>query len=242
MAQKIGGDRLPNKFEAALPVLVLLGLMVLNSVLGWGNDPHIYVLIAACVCCFIGWRCKISMKDLLAAGYDAMSQSLEAMYILLFVGCLVGSFEWCGTIPALVFYGLKLFTPAIFLPAVCLLCCLVAMSLGSSYTVTATLGIAFLTIGQTMGMNPALICGAVLSGACTGDKFSPLSDTTNLSPASAQTGLFDHVRALVGTTFPTFILAFLGFCAVSLFGETGAYDDELVREELKMLFSTTTSI
>ncbi|MBP3759731.1 MAG: Na+/H+ antiporter NhaC [Firmicutes bacterium] len=223
------GERLPSKIEAALPIVVLLGLMLANSRLGWGQDPHMYVLIAACVIGAIGALCKVPIKEVLAAGYDAMAQSLEAMYILLFVGCLVGSFEACGTIPALVFYGLKLFTPKIFLPTVCLLCLIVASALGSSYTTTATLGIAFLTIGATMGVNPGLIAGAVLSGACTGDKFSPLSDTTNLSPASAQTGLFDHVRALVGTTGPTFLLAFLIYCVISLTGNVGEYDPELVQ-------------
>ena len=222
------GEVLPNKFLAILPVLALLGLMLANYLFEWGQDPHMYVLIAACVCAFVGFLCKIPIKEMLAAGYDAVAQSLEAMFILLFVGCLVGSFEWCGTIPALVFYGLKIFTPTIFLPLVCLLCAIVGLSLGSSYTVTATLGIAFMSIGATMGINPALIAGAVLSGACTGDKFSPLSDSTNLSAASAQTGLFDHVRAMVATTFPAFVIAFLGYCALSFTGNAGQYDPELV--------------
>ena len=222
------GEVLPNKFLAILPVLALLGLMLANYLFQWGQDPHMYVLIAACVCAFVGFLCKIPIKEMLAAGYDAVAQSLEAMFILLFVGCLVGSFEWCGTIPALVFYGLKIFTPTIFLPLVCLLCAIVGLSLGSSYTVTATLGIAFMSIGATMGINPAIIAGAVLSGACTGDKFSPLSDSTNLSAASAQTGLFDHVRAMVATTFPAFVIAFLGYCALSFTGNAGEYDPELV--------------
>lgn len=228
MAETKKAERLPNKFEACLPVLVLLGLMVANSVLEWGNDPHLYVLMAVITVVLVAKRCGICYKDMLAAGFDSLFQSLEAMFILLFVGCLVGTFEYAGTIPALVYYGLKLFTPAIFLPAVCLLCAIVAMALGSAYTVSATLGIAFLTIGATMGVNPALICGAVLSGACTGDKFSPLSDTTNLASASAQTGLFDHVKAMIGTTFPTFLIGFLIFCGISFAGETGAYDPELV--------------
>ena len=228
MAETKKAERLPNKFEACLPPLVLLGLMVANSVLKWGNDPHLYVLMAVITVVLVAKRCGICYKDMLAAGFDSLFQSLEAMFILLFVGCLFGTFEYAGTIPALVYYGLKLFTPAIFLPAVCLLCAIVAMALGSSYTVSATLGIAFLTIGATMGVNPALICGAVLSGACTGDKFSPLSDTTNLASASAQTGLFDHVKAMIGTTFPTFLIGFLIFCGIAVVGETGAYDPELV--------------
>lgn len=220
--------RLPNKFEACIPIIVLLGLMICNYLLKWGQDPHIPVLIAAITACFVGKFCGQSFKSMLAAGINSLSQSMEALLILLFVGCLVGSFEWCGTIPALVFYGLKLFTPVIFLPAVCLLCAIVGLSLGSAYTVSATLGIAFMTIGQTMGINPALVAGAVLSGACTGDKFSPLSDSTNLAAASAQTGLFDHVRAMTMTTFPAFVLALLGFSAVAFFGEAGEYDPTMV--------------
>lgn len=220
--------RLPNKFEACIPIIVLLGLMICNFIFKWGQDPHIPVLLAAVSACFVGGFCGRSIKDMIAAAVDAISQSMEAFFILMFVGCLVGSFEWCGTIPALVYYGLQLFTPAIFLPAVCILCAIVGLSLGSSYTVSATLGIAFMTIGQTMGINPGLIAGCVLSGACTGDKFSPLSDSTNLAAASAQTGLFDHIRAMVMTTFPAFLVALVGFSAISIFGETGEYDPTLV--------------
>lgn len=220
--------RLPNKFEACIPIIVLLGLMICNFLLGWGQDPHIPVLLAAISACFVGTFCGRNIKDMIAAAVNSISESMEAFFVLILVGCLVGSFSWCGTIPAIVFYGLKLFTPAVFLPAVCVLCAVVGCSLGSSYTVSATLGIAFMTIGQTMGINPGLIAGAVLSGACTGDKFSPLSDSTNLAAASAQTGLFDHIRAMIMTTFPAFIVALLGFTAISLFGETGQFDPELV--------------
>ena len=184
--------------------------------------------MAAIVACLVGKLCGVQWKDMLSASIDSISQSMEAFFILLFVGCLVGSFEWCGTIPALVYYGLQLFTPAIFLPAVAILCGIVGLSLGSAYTVSATLGIAFMTIGQTMGINPAIIAGAILSGACTGDKFSPLSDSTNLAAASAQTGLFDHVRAMIMTTFPAFIVGLIGFSAIAFLGDSGAYDPTLV--------------
>ena len=220
--------RLPNKFEAVLPIIVLLGLMILNFLLGWGQDPHIPVLMAAVTACVVGRLCGLSLQTMINAAIGAISQSFEAFFILMFVGCVVGSFEWCGTIPAIVYYGLKLFSPAIFLPAVCLLCTVVGLSLGSSYTVTATLGIAFMTIGATMGISPGLIAGCVLSGACTGDKFSPLSDSTNLSAASAQTDLFDHIRAMVMTTFPAWLIAMAGYCLISIFGTNGEYDPALV--------------
>lgn len=219
---------LPNKLMACLPIVVLLGLMIANYVLEWGQDPHVPVLIAAVVACAVGYFCGHNIKDMLMAAIDSISQSMEALLILMFVGCLVGSFEWCGTIPAIVFYGLKLFTPTIFLPMVVILCAIVGVSLGSAYTVSATLGIAFMTIGQTMGINPALIAGAILSGACTGDKFSPLSDSTNLAAASAQTGLFDHIRAMVMTTFPAFCVALVAFTAVSFLGTGGEYDPTMV--------------
>ncbi|WP_338547237.1 Na+/H+ antiporter NhaC family protein [Emergencia sp. JLR.KK010] len=222
------GERLPNVFEAFLPVLVLLGLMLANFLFEWGNDPHIYVLLAAITCCVVGKLCNVPLSEMMAAGFASISQILEALFILLFVGCLVGSFEWAGVIPAIVYYGLQIFTPAVFLPAVVVLCAIVGLSLGSSYTVSATLGIAFMSIGATMGINPAMIAGAVLSGACTGDKFSPLSDSTNLAAAASQTGLFDHVKAMIGTTFPAFLIAFVIYCVMSLTGKAGTYDPELV--------------
>ncbi len=220
--------RLPNKFEAILPILVLLGLMISNYMLSWGVDPHIPVLIAAIVACAVGIFCGQNIKDLINAAIDSISQSMEALLILIFVGCLVGSFEWCGTIAAIVFYGLKLLTPTVFLPAVAVICAIVGVSLGSAYTVSATLGIAFMTIGHTMGINPALVAGAILAGGCTGDKFSPLSDSTNLSAAASQTGLFDHIRAMIMTTFPAFIVGLLIFGGISVFGNVGTYDPTVV--------------
>lgn len=230
MSEKVTKEvRLPNKLEALLPIIVLLTLMILNYVLDWGQDPHIPVLLAAVTAMFVGKACGQKLKDMLAAGFDSISQSLEALFILIFVGCLVGSFEWAGTIPSLVYYGLQILTPAVFLPAVTILCAAVGLSLGSAYTVTATLGIAFMTIGTTMGVAPGLVAGAILSGGCCGDKFSPLSDSTNLAAASAQTGLFDHVRAMVMTTFPSLLIALVIFTLLSLGGD-GEYDPTVAEE------------
>ena len=112
----VGGDifmsqkkavRLPNKIEALLPIVVLLAIMISNYVLGWGQDPHIPVLIACAVAMGVGALCGVSYKDMLAGALDAVSQSLEAIIIILCVGCMIGSFTWCGTIPAVVYYGLQ---------------------------------------------------------------------------------------------------------------------------------------
>lgn len=221
--------RLPNKVEAIIPIVFLLTVMITNYALGWGLDPHIPVTLSCGVAMIIGKLCGYGYKDMLAAGLEAVNQSLEAIIIILLVGCLIGSFTACGTIPAVVYYGLKLLTPAIFLPFVTTLCAVVGIALGSAWTVTATLGIAFMAIGTTMGLNPALIAGAILSGACCGDKFSPLSDSTNLAAGSAQTGLFDHVAAMVTTTFPSLVIAVLLYTFFSL-SKVGTYDPTLATE------------
>ena len=221
--------RLPNKIEALLPIVVLLALMIGNYILEWGQDPHIPVLIACAVAMGVGYLCGVSYKDMLTGFLDAVNQSMEAIIIILCVGCMIGSFTWCGTIPAVVFYGLKLLSPAIFLPFICILCAAVGISLGSAWTVTATLGVAFMAIGTTMGLNPALVAGAVLSGACCGDKFSPMSDSTNLAAGSAQTGLFDHVGAMITTTFPSLVIALILYAVLGL-KATGEYDPSLANE------------
>lgn len=221
--------RLPNKIEALLPIVVLLVIMISNYVLGWGQDPHIPVLIACAVAMGVGVFCGHSYKEMLAGALDAVSQSLEAIIIILCVGCLIGSFEWCGTIPSVVYYGLKCITPGMFLPLACILCAIVGIALGSAWTVVATLGIAFMAIGTTMGLNPGLIAGMILSGACCGDKFSPLSDSTNLAAGSAQTGLFDHVRAMVTTTFPSLVIAIIIYAIMSVKGSAN-YDPQIADE------------
>lgn len=221
--------RLPNKIEALIPIIVLLAIMISNYILGWGQDPHIPVLIACAVAMIVGKICGHSYKDMLAGALDAVSQSLEAIIIILCVGCLIGAFEWCGTIPSVVYYGLKCISPGMFLPLACILCAVVGIALGSAWTVVATLGIAFMAIGTTMGINEGLIAGMILSGACCGDKFSPLSDSTNLAAGSAQTGLFDHVRAMTTTTFPSLVIAIIIYAFLSI-RSTGNYDPQIANE------------
>lgn len=217
---------MPGVIPAILPILVLLVIMITNYVLGWGQDPHIPVLIACVVAMIVGRIYGFTYKEMLAGALSAVSQSLEAIIIILCVGCLIGSFEWSGAIPAVVYYGLKIIAPGMFLPLACILCSIVGIALGSAWTVTATLGIAFMSIGATMGLNPALVAGMILSGACTGDKLSPLSDSTNLAAGTAQTGLFDHVRAMMTTTLPSLCVAIIIYAIISI-KATGSYDPEV---------------
>lgn len=219
--------RLPNKLEAVLPIAVLLIIMILNYVQGWGQDAHIPCLIAVAIAFFVGIACGYDYKEILAGALSSLTRCLEAILILFCIGVLIGSWLAAGTIPAIVYYGLNFITPAVFLPVAALISAIVAVSMGSSWTTTGTVGIAFMTIGASLGFSAPLVAGMCISGAYTGDKLSPLSDTTNLAAASAGTGLFDHVGAMMGTTVPSFIIAMILYTVVGL-GASDKYDNSVV--------------
>ena len=138
------------------------------------------------------------------------------MLILLTVGALIGSWILAGIVPTMIYYGLQLLTPTIFLPSACLLCCLVSLATGSSWTTAGTVGVALIGIAVAQDINPGLAAGAVISGAYFGDKMSPLSDTTNLAPAVAGAELIEHIRHMAWTTTPSIILALLGYVALGM--------------------------
>lgn len=221
--------RLPNVFEALLPILVLLGLMVCSFIFGWGIDAHMPVVIALVIAGIIGTMCGLSYKAILASIASSISRTMEAILILFCVGIMVAAFTMSGVIPALIYYGLMILSPKVFLPVGMCLCAIVGLSCGSSWTTTATMGIAFLGIGAGLGINPALTAGMCISGAYVGDKFSPLSDTTNLAAASSETGLFDHVTAMVSTTGPCFLISLVIYTIIGL-NASGTYDPHVATD------------
>ena len=227
--------RLPHWWEALLPIVVLLVVMVCNYAFQWGQDPHIPCLIATAVAMFVGKACGLTYADCLGGAVNALNRTMEAILVLFCIGTLIGSWEWCGTISSVVYYGLLAITPGLFLPIACIICAIIGISVGSSWTVTGTVGIAFMSIGAAMGINPALTAGMCISGAYCGDKFSPLSDTTNLAAATAQTGLFDHVRAMVTTTFPSMVIAIIIYLVLGI-RATGDYDPTVANELRTAIF------
>ncbi len=155
--------------------------------------------------------------DFLEQGVLAsINRSMQAILILLIVGILIGAWIAGGVVPAMIYYGLKILSPSIFLVAGCLICCIVSLATGSSWTTAGTIGIALIGVGHGLGMNPAMTAGAIISGAYFGDKMSPLSDTTNLAPAIAGSTLFDHIRHMVWTVTPSLVISLI------LFGILGA--------------------
>lgn len=231
--EKVKKERLPNLFEAILPILTMVFLMIYVFVFAKDGDQTIYdaahlpLICGIIVACLVGLRCGKSFRQMLDGMIDRIRTTLDAILILLTVGLLVSSFMISGTIPALIYYGLELLSPKLFLPVGCIITSLVSLSCGSSWTATATIGIAFMTIGQGLGISPAITAGMVISGAYIGDKFSPLSDTTNLAAGVAKTGLFDHVTAMVSTTGPVFIISLILYSILGLRANVVNYDTNI---------------
>ncbi|MDO4518018.1 MAG: Na+/H+ antiporter NhaC [Bacillota bacterium] len=231
MTENIKQTRLPNVFEALLPIIVMMGLMLYGFIGGSGyTDAHMPLVVSIIVACIVGIRCGHSFSGMLAGMLDRLNATMEAILILCTVGLLVSSFIMSGTIPALIYYGLNLLTPELFLPVGCILTAIVGLACGSSWTATATIGIAMLGIGTGLGINPAITAGMIISGAYVGDKFSPLSDTTNLAAAVSETGLFDHVTAMISTTAPSFVISVILYAIIGVVSTSGNYDPTIANE------------
>lgn len=214
--------REPSLWLAWLPLLVLMVLLGL-SVHIYGEDSsygpnQIALLLALGIAAVIGLRLGLHWSDIQEAMVHGVSMGTGAMFILLAVGALIGSWMLCGTVPTLIQYGLKLMHPAVFYGAACLICALVALAIGSSWTVAGTLGVALMGVAGGLGLSPAITAGAIISGAYFGDKMSPLSDTTNLAPAAAGSELFAHIRHMAWTTSPSFAIALVLFVVLGLGG------------------------
>ncbi len=212
--------RTPSLFWSSVPVLVLVALLAAAVALfgdgaSSGANP-IALLLAAGVGILIGTAHGHSWKEIEKGIVHGISLALGAVIILLTVGALIGSWILSGTVPTMIYYGLMLLTPSIFLPSACALCCLVSLATGSSWTTAGTVGVALIGIAVAQGISPGLAAGAVISGAYFGDKMSPLSDTTNLAPAVAGTELFTHIRHMAWTTTPSLVIALLLYAVLGL--------------------------
>ncbi|HEY5689855.1 MAG TPA: Na+/H+ antiporter NhaC [Cyclobacteriaceae bacterium] len=200
----------PSLLQALIPILVLIALLATNVlVLGTDatNGPNqIGLLLAAAVAGIVSIKLGYSWKEIEKSMLRSINTAMGAMLILLMIGALSGTWLLSGIVPAMIYYGLKILNPTIFLVAACIACSIVSVSTGSSWTTVATIGIALLGIGKALGLEEGVIAGAIVSGAYFGDKMSPLSDTTNLAPAMAGTDLFTHIRYMAVTTIPSIIL------------------------------------
>lgn len=212
----------PGIFLISIPIFTLIGLLFLNielfkdsSVLG---PNQIALFISSVVSASIGiFILKIPYVEIEKSVLNSIQLSLQAILILLVVGMLIGLWIFAGIVPAMIYYGINLFHPSFFLPISCLICSIVALATGSSWSTGGTIGIALMGVGEALGIPSPMVAGAIISGAYFGDKLSPLSDTTNLAPAMAGTELFTHIRYMLITTLPSMIIALIGFSLLGFF-------------------------
>jgi NhaC family Na+:H+ antiporter len=216
----------PTLLLAFVPILVLVLLLTGNVVFfgadATGGPNQIALIMGSAVAGIISWRLGFSWKEIEHSIVKSISTAMGAMLILLIIGSLSGTWLISGIVPAMIYYGLKILNPTIFLFAACVVCCVVSLATGSSWSTIATVGIALLGIGKTLGIHEGWIAGALISGSYFGDKMSPLSDTTNLAPAMAGTDLFTHVRYMIYTTVPTLIITLGIYFAWGFIQDTNA--------------------
>ena len=200
---------------ALLPILILVLLLSYN-VLIYGDDAlggsnQFILLLGAAVAGIVGFYYKIGYQFMIDKVAENLQSVTGALLILLFVGALAGTWLLSGIIPAMIYYGLQILHPSIFLPACIIICAIISLATGSSWTTSATVGIALIGIGKVLGIPVGMVAGAVISGAYFGDKLSPLSDTTNLAPAMAGGELFSHIRYMTHTTVPSIVVTIIVF-------------------------------
>ena len=197
-------------------VLLFLIVSLMATILFFGGDPHIPILVTTAIASIVAIRAGYKWKDIEDGIIDGIKMSMQAILILMIVGMLIGVWILSGVVPTMIYYGLKLLSPGIFLIATCLICCVVSLATGSSWTTAGTIGVALIGVGMGLGIPLPMVAGAIISGAYFGDKMSPLSDTTNLAPAAAGSNLFDHVKHMIYTTAPSLTIALI------LYGILGA--------------------
>jgi len=229
-----------SSLEALIPIVSLIGLVATSYFLfgdaGALGPNQIALVVATMIAVVIGWRAGYTLEQLQEAAVHSVSSGISAMFILLAVGSLIGTWAMSGTIVAMVYYGLHLLHPNYFYVTAALICAVVSMSIGSSWTVVGTIGIGLMGIAENMGLNPAISAGAIISGAYFGDKSSPLSDSVNLAAVAVDAGLYDHIKNALWTSVPSICLALLFFWFL---GSPGDFDASEKIEAIKQSFNVS---
>ena len=217
--------------QALIPISVLVFLLSLSVYLFGEDSSYGPNQIALCVgtiaAALVGWKNGQDWKQLESAIASGITIAIKPIMILFSVGLLIGSWILSGTVPTMIYYSLLMLAPSIFYAASCIICGLIALSIGSSWTVAGTVGIALIGAAAGMGVSIEVTAGAIISGSYFGDKMSPLSETTNLAPAVAGTDLFSHIGHMVWTTFPSIIVALILYTIIGFNIDSSASADDL---------------
>ncbi|ETP69440.1 Na+/H+ antiporter NhaC [Planococcus glaciei] len=191
---------------ALIPLVIMIAIMAV-TIIKFGGSPHVPLLIGAAAAAFIGWRYGYKWDVIEEGAYKGIRMALPAIVIIILVGLIIGAWIGGGIVATMIYYGLKIITPSLFLVTICVICAIVTLAIGSSWSTMGTIGVAGMGIGVSMGIPAAMVAGAVISGAYFGDKMSPLSDTTNLAAGITGTDLFVHIKHMIYTTIPGLVIA-----------------------------------
>ena len=242
--QKIIANAELSIWEALFPVLILIIMLAFN-VFVFGDDAlsgsnQFVLLLGGAVAAIVGFKNKVSYKIMIDEVAENIKSTAGAILILLMVGALAGTWLISGIIPSMIYYGLQVLNPTIFLAATLIICAVISIATGSSWTTAATVGIALIGIGDALGISLGMTAGAVLSGAYFGDKMSPMSDTTNLAPAMAGTDLFTHIKYMAYTTVPTIVITLIVFIILGFTqNTTGEADTNALLTDIEKAFNIT---
>lgn len=248
MKDKIIQNRELKLWEALIPVFALIGMLAYNVLFAYngpddnalGGSNQFILLLGGAVAAIMGYFTKVPFHKMLDEVANNIKSTAGAILILLMVGALAGTWMVSGIIPSMIYYGLQILSPAVFLPATLIICSVISIATGSSWTTSATVGIALIGIGGALGFDLGMVAGAVISGAYFGDKLSPMSDTTNLAPAMAGTDLFTHIKYMTFTTIPTYVITLLLFIILGLSVEvTGDANTDDLLNSITTSFNVT---
>ncbi|MFB0565803.1 MAG: Na+/H+ antiporter NhaC [Candidatus Aminicenantaceae bacterium] len=219
---------------ALIPVIFLI-IALYFTIVQFKQPPHIALICAAAVASFVSVAFKNPWKNIQEGMVYGITLALSAILILMIVGMMIGTWIQGGVVPTMIYYGLKFLSPGIFLVATLVICSIVSLGTGSSWSTAGTVGVALIGVGKGLGVPVPIVAGAIISGAYFGDKMSPLSDTTNLAPAVAGTDLFSHIRHMVYTTAPGYVISLVLYTLIGIKFSGGALETKNIEVILSTL-------
>ncbi len=235
------GKKIPM-WQCLVVMLAMVGLLVWSIIRDSGGEPHIALILAAVVAGLVawanGWKWAYLEQGILAS----INRSMQAILILGILGCLIASWMAAATIPSMIYYGIKVISPKVFLLTACILCSIVSLATGSSWSTAGSMGVALIGVGTALGFPEAMTAGAVVSGAYFGDKMSPLSDTTNLAPAMAGATLFDHIKHMIYTTGTSLVIALIAYTVMGFMFSSGNEVDLSVISEVEDFIKASSNV
>jgi NhaC family Na+:H+ antiporter len=235
------GRKIPL-WQCLIVILAMVAFLMWAIIKDEGGEPHIALLLAASVAAIVafanGWKWAYLEQGILAS----INRSMQACLILAVVGCMIASWMAAGTIPSMMYYGILVISPKVFLVTAAILCAIVSLATGSSWSTAGSMGVALIGVGTALGFPTAMTAGAVVSGAYFGDKMSPLSDTTNLAPAMAGSNLFDHIKHMIYTTGVSLIIALIAYAVMGFMYASNNTPDMSTMEEIKAFIQDSSNI